>query len=102
MTTTQQLLFIFPTRFNLTTITLHYHSDRVRGLPRLRFFAVPDDFNIWNSLTSTDRYVQVAAVSYSGEPADNKNVGIEFNVNTKKVLLFKFENALFIFAIVSQ
>ena len=36
-----QLLFIFPTRVNLTTITLHYYSDNTRGLPRLRFYAVP-------------------------------------------------------------
>ena len=35
-----QLLFIFPTRVNLTTITLHYYSDNIKGLPRLRFFAV--------------------------------------------------------------
>ena len=42
----EQLLFIFPTRVSLTTITLHYYSDSDRGLPRLRFYAVPDDFNI--------------------------------------------------------
>ena len=35
-----QLLFIFPTRVELTTITLHYYSDTIRGLPRLRFYAV--------------------------------------------------------------
>ena len=34
-TSTQQLLFTFPTRVNLTTITLHYYSDSNRGLLRL-------------------------------------------------------------------
>ena len=47
-----QLLFIFPTRVSLTTITLHYYSDSVRGLPRLRFYAAPDDFNVWDAPTS--------------------------------------------------
>ena len=41
-----QLLFIFPTRVSLTTITLHFYSDSFRGLPRLRFYAVPDDFDV--------------------------------------------------------
>ncbi len=47
-----RLLFIFPARVSLTTITLHYYSDNFRGLPRLRFYAVPDDFNVWVALTT--------------------------------------------------
>ena len=43
-----QLLFIFPTRVNLTTIALHYYSSSNRGLPGLRFWSVPDDFDIWD------------------------------------------------------
>ena len=45
----RQLQFIFPTRVNLTTITLHYYSDSQRGLPRLRFYAAPDDFDVWDA-----------------------------------------------------
>ena len=93
-TSTQWLLFSFPTRVNLTTITLHYYSDSDRGLPRLRFFAVPDDFNVWDAPTAAHKYVEVAAVSHSGEPAGRRNVSIEFNFNTKKVLLFKIRSAL--------
>ena len=44
-TVPRQLLFIFPTRINLTTITLHYYCDSQRGLPPLRFYAVADDFD---------------------------------------------------------
>ena len=29
-----QLLFIFPTRVSLTTITLHYYSDSIHGRPK--------------------------------------------------------------------
>ena len=89
-----QLLFIFQTRVNLTTITLHYYSDSVRDLPRLRFFVVPDNFNVWNAPSAAYRYVEVAAVSPGGEPAGPRNVSIKFNFNTKKVLLSKFGSAL--------
>ena len=84
-----QLLFIFPTRVNFTAITMHYYSDSDRGLPRLRFFAVPDDFDVWDAPHAAYRYVEVAAVSPGGEPAGPRNVSIEFNFNTMKVLLLK-------------
>ena len=57
-----QLLFIFPTAVSLTTITLHYYSDSQQGLPRLRFYAVPDDFDIWDAPNSSYPHVDVAAV----------------------------------------
>ena len=92
--TRSQLLFLFPTRVNLTTISLHYYSDSDRGLPRLRFFVVPDDFDVWDAPTAArDRYVEVAAVSLDGAPAGPTNVSIEFNFRTKKVLLLKFRSA---------
>ena len=55
----RQLLFIFPTRRFLTTITLYYYSDSDRGLPRLRFFAVSDDFDIWDLPTFSHPHVDV-------------------------------------------
>ena len=48
-----QLLFILPTRVSLTTITLHYYSDSDLGFPRLRFYAVPDDFDVWDAPTTS-------------------------------------------------
>ncbi len=42
-----QLLFVFSTRISLTTTTPRYYSDSARGLSRLRFFAVPDNFDVW-------------------------------------------------------
>ena len=64
-----QLLFIFPIRVSLTTITLHYYSDSDRGCPRLRFYAVPDDFDVWDALTSGNPYIiGVASVPPGGEP----------------------------------
>ena len=89
-----QLLFIFPTRVNMTTITLYYYSDSVRGLPRLRFWAIPDDFDIWDAPTASYSYVEVAAVPQGGEPASRRNVSINYNivVNTRKILLVKFSS----------
>ena len=88
-TSGRQLLFIFPTTVTLTTITLHYHSDSVRGLPRLKFYAVPDDFNIWDAITVSYRYVEVATVPPDGELAGRRSVSINVNFNTRKVLMFK-------------
>ena len=93
-----QLLFIFPTRVSLTTITLHYYSDSVRGLPRLRFYAVPDYFDIWDALTSDPTYVsiQFGSVPPDGEPAGRRSIRIRIRIrvdfNTSKILMYKFSS----------
>ena len=87
-----QLLFIFPKRVSLTIITLHYYSDNTRGLPRLRFYAVPDNFNVWNATTTSYPRVDVTSVPQGGEPAGRRNVSINVNFNTKKVLMYKFSS----------
>ena len=86
------LLFIFPTRVSLTTITLHYYSDSVRGLPRLRFYAVPDDFDVWDAPTTSIPHVDVAAVPPGEEPAGRESLSINVNFNTRKVLIDKFSS----------
>ena len=85
-----QLLFILPTRVSLTTIILHYYSDSVRGLPRLRFYPVPDDFDVWNTTASGIPYVEVTEVPQGREPAGHRSVSINANFNTKKVLMYKY------------
>ena len=87
------MLFIFPTRVSLTTITLHYYSDHVRGLPRLRFYAVPDDFDIWDSPTSGTPYVGVAPVPPYYYYGGRKNISINVNYNTKRVLMYKYSSS---------
>ena len=89
----RQLLFIFPTRVSLTTITLHYYSDSVRGLPRLRFYAVPDNFDIWDAPTTSNPHADVAAVPPGREPAGRRNISISVNFNAKKVLMYKFSSS---------
>ena len=76
----------------MTTITLHYYSDSDsdRGLPRLRFYAVLDDFDIWDAPTTSTPHVDVAAVSPGGEPAGRRNVSINVNFSIKKVLMYKY------------
>ena len=88
-----QLLFIFPTRVNLTTITLHYYSDNTRGLPRLRFFAVSDDFNIWDAALASYRHLDIAAVPPGEEPAGRRNVSVNVNFTTKKILMVRFSSS---------
>ena len=82
----------------MTTITLHYYSDSDRGLPKLRFYAVPDDFAVWDATTTSYTSVDVASVPPGGEPAGHRNVGINVNFNTKKVLMYKYSSN-FVFAV---
>ena len=93
-----QLLFILPTRVSLTTITLHYYSDSDRGFPRLRFYAVPDDFDVWDAPSTSYPRVDVASVPPGGESGGHRNISIRVNFNTKKVLMYKF-NSNFQFAV---
>ena len=85
------LLFIFSTTVTMTTTTLHYYSDSIHGLPRLRFYAVPDDFDVWDVLDTSysSRSTVVTAVQPGREPVGRMNVSINFNFNTKKVVMFK-------------
>ena len=94
----EQLLFIFSTRVSLTTITLHYYSDSDRGLPRLGFYAVPDDFDIWDTPTTSTPHVNIATVLPGRELAGRRNVSINSNFNTKKVLMYRFSSS-FTFAV---
>ena len=89
-----QLLFIFPTRVFLTTITLHYYSNNIRGLPRLRFYAVPDDFNVWDAPATSYPRVDTASVLPGREPAGRRNISINVNFNAKKVLMYKYSSTL--------
>ena len=86
-----QLLFIFPTRVNLITITLHYYrdSDNDRGLPRLRFYAVPDDFDVWDAPVVSYGFEDITPVLPGGEPTGHRSVSINFNYTTTKILMYK-------------
>ena len=86
-----ELLFIFPARVSLATITLHYNSDNDRGLPRLRFYAVPEDFDVWDSLTTSYSHVD-AVVPSDGEPPGRRNVSINVNFNKRRVVMYKFRS----------
>ena len=86
-----QLLFIFSTTISLKTVTLPYYHTFVIGLPRLRFWAVPDDFDAWDALSSSYSYVEVPPGGNSSAGLGNISINIE--VFTKKVLLFKFSSS---------
>ena len=75
-------------------------SDGAQGLPRLRFYTVPDDFDVWDLLTTSYVYpsVDVASVPSDGDPAGCRNVSINVNFNNKKILMYKFSST-FAFAI---
>ena len=82
----------------MTTITLHYHSDSIHGLPKLSIYAVPDNFNVWDAPSTSYSRVDVASVSPGGEPAGRRNASINVNFKLKKVLMYKF-NSTYKFAV---
>ena len=88
-----QLLFIFPTRVSLTAMTLHYYSDSDRGLPRLRFYAVPDAFDVWDRATTSYPRAEIASVPPGGESAGHRRVSINVNFNTKRVPMYKYSSS---------
>ena len=91
---TSQLLFIFPTRVNLTTITLHYYSDSSRGLPRLRFYAVPDGFDIWDAVPTFESItkVEIAAMAQQDNNKSQKRLSVSVTWNTRKILMYKYRS----------
>ena len=84
------MLFIFPTRVSLDTITLHYYSDSVRSLPGLKFYAVPDEYNVWQSPSGSyiSVHVGVTGLSPVKEPVGRRNISIDVKFNTKTVLIY--------------
>ena len=89
-TSNQQLLFIFLTRVTFNSITIHYYGDTVTGLPRLRFFAVPNDFDIWDAPTASYSYTDISAVPPDGEPPKLRHISHMANLSARKVLMYKF------------
>ena len=86
-----QLLFIFSLRVSLTTITLHYYSDSDRGLPRLTFYAVPDDFDVWDAPTTSMPHIDIASVLPELAQHRNVSINVDFNM-TRKVLMYKYRS----------
>ncbi|MCG8626796.1 MAG: hypothetical protein MJE68_32940, partial [Proteobacteria bacterium] len=82
----------------LTTITLHYYSDSVRGRPRLTFYDVPDDFDVWNASIIGKPHVNVAMSPPGGQQAGRRNVSINVKFYTKKLVIYK-ESSSFQFAL---
>ena len=86
-----QLLFIFPTRVNLTTITVHYYSDNVRGFPGLIFIAVPDDYDIWDIAKLSEYSPRVYPVPPDGESTGRRSVSVnQVDFTTKRILMYMY------------
>ena len=87
-----QLLFMFPTRVSLAAIRLHFYSDSGQGHPRLRFYAVPDDFDVWDAPNISYPHVEVDSIPLHAG-GWNSHIIVN-NLNTKKVLMYMFSNSL--------
>ena len=59
----------------------------------MRFYAVPDDFDVWDAPTTNYSHVDVESVPPGGEPASHRSVNINVNLNTKRALMYKFSSS---------
>ena len=50
----------------------------------------PDDFDVWD--VTSYLHVYIASVPPGGEPAGHRNDIINVNLNTKKVLMYKYSS----------
>ena len=86
-----ELLFIFPTRVNLTTITVHYYSDNIRGFPHVTFFDVEDDYDIWDTARVSVLYNRVHLKPPDGESTGRSSVSVnqvDFPITNLRILMY--------------
>ena len=85
-----QVLFIFSSQKLINSITLHYYSNEDnQGLPKLRFFAVPEDFEVTNRTRSTYPTRVLDAVFPGDEGTGLRNKTRDVPFNTTKILMTK-------------
>ena len=88
--TVRRMLFTLPERVNLTGITLHYFSDSNRGLSRILFYAVPDDFKLGDGVRSFyNQAIVETKLPSNREQNGPTNFTVNLDFNTKKVLMLK-------------
>ena len=90
MTHYGELVFIFPTRVNLTTITLHYYSDNIRGFgfPCLEFTALQDDYRIAGDRVRQGTTIEAPRpVPPDGESTGPTSISVNHVNRTTKTIL---------------
>lgn len=90
----RKLLFVFPTRVNLTSIKLFFYNDAERGLPRLRFYAVPDDFDVWDDAIAANGYKEISAIPNDvGSVGRTRTVQFFITFHTARLLMEKYASS---------
>ena len=85
-----QVLFTFSSRKLINSITLHYYSNEDnQGLPKLRFFAVPEDFKVTDRPSSSYPTRVLDAVFPGDEGSGLRNKTMDVPFNTTKILMTK-------------
>ena len=89
----EQLLFIFPTSVSITAINLLYYSNTEdQGHPKLRLYAVPENFNVWDTVDSSYPSIFIDEALPGSEETGLRNVTREAGFQTTRVLLTKSES----------
>lgn len=87
-----EILFTFSSEVSLTSITLSYFyglgKGTIYGLPDLRFFALPDDYEFGSNLTSGSILLHVGSITkFLPGSRTTENFKIPRPMTTKKLVL---------------
>lgn len=96
----EQILFIFSTPVSITAINILYYSNTEdQGHPKIRIYAVPEDFNVWDTADSSCPSIFIDEAPPGSEETGLRNVTREAGFETTRVLLTKSESKNYNFVI---
>ena len=85
-----QVLFTFSSWKVIDSITIHYFSNEDnQGFPKIRFFAVPEDFEVSDTPDSSNPTRVIDSVSPGNENTGLRNKTRNVPFNTTKILMTK-------------
>ncbi len=90
-----QILFVFPRAVNLSSITISYQFNITYALAKLRLYAVPDDFDAWDSINSfSGQSEPIDEITFTtGQEEGLRDMSItDLQWVTSRVLLRKLED----------
>ncbi len=95
-----RVLFTFSSTKSIDSIVIHYFSNSDnQGLPKLRFNAVPDDFEVMDTIERSYPLGIIDAVRPGREEPGLKNKSRNVGFETRKILLTKKKKKNYLFSL---
>ena len=82
----QRLLFTFPRTISLTSIILYYYHSINYALPKVRFFPIGDDFQIWDQVPNDVLSTTIGPVG-SSQYMGKASIAVNLTASISKLLM---------------